>query len=77
MGAEIFHTLKGLLAADGHNTAVGDEGGFAPNLESHAQAFEYIMKAIEAAGYRPGADVALAIDAAASEFYKTQVRSGR
>ncbi|WP_319777962.1 phosphopyruvate hydratase [Maridesulfovibrio sp.] len=70
MGAEIFHTLKGLLAADGHNTAVGDEGGFAPNLESHAQAFEYIMKAIEAAGYRPGADVALAIDAAASEFYK-------
>ncbi len=70
MGAEIFHTLKGILAADGHNTAVGDEGGFAPNLESHAQAFEYIMKAIEKAGYRPGADVALAIDAAASEFYK-------
>ncbi len=70
MGSEIFHTLKSLLAADGHNTAVGDEGGFAPNLGSHAEAFEYIMKAIEAAGYIPGQDIALAIDAAASEFYK-------
>lgn len=70
MGSEIFHTLKSLLAADGHNTAVGDEGGFAPNLGSHAEAFEYIMKAIDAAGYIPGQDVALAIDAAASEFYK-------
>jgi enolase len=70
MGAETFHTLKGLLAADGHVTSVGDEGGFAPNLKSHEEAFQYILKAIEAAGYRPGADIALAIDAAASEFYK-------
>lgn len=70
MGAETFHALKGILAEDGLNTAVGDEGGFAPDLESHAQAFEYIIKAIEKAGYRPGADIALAIDAAASEFYK-------
>jgi enolase len=70
MGAEIFHSLKTLLANDGHITAVGDEGGFAPNLKSHDEAFAYIMKAIEAAGYTPGDDVALAIDAAASEFYK-------
>ncbi|KAB1441893.1 phosphopyruvate hydratase [Pseudodesulfovibrio senegalensis] len=70
MGAETFHTLKGLLAADGHVTSVGDEGGFAPNLKSHEEAFQYIIKAIETAGYRPGADIALAIDAAASEFYK-------
>ncbi|SMF36311.1 phosphopyruvate hydratase [Desulfovibrio gilichinskyi] len=70
MGSETFHALKKILAADGHNTAVGDEGGFAPNLNSHAEAFEYIIKAIEQAGYRPGHDIALAIDAAASEFYK-------
>ena len=70
MGAETFHALKKLLATDGHVTSVGDEGGFAPNLESHDKAFEYIMKAIEAAGYVPGKDIALAIDAAASEFYK-------
>jgi enolase len=70
MGSETFHSLKSILAADGHNTAVGDEGGFAPNLSSHAEAFEYIIKAIEAAGYTPGKDIALAIDAAASEFYK-------
>lgn len=70
MGSETFHSLKSLLAADGHNTAVGDEGGFAPNLKSHSEAFEYIIKAIEAAGYVPGKDIALAIDAAASEFYK-------
>ncbi|GAB7024569.1 phosphopyruvate hydratase [Salidesulfovibrio brasiliensis] len=70
MGAETFHALKKLLAADGHVTSVGDEGGFAPNLKSHEEAFQYIMKAIESAGYEPGADIALAIDAAASEFYK-------
>ena len=70
MGAEIFHTLKVILAADGHVTSVGDEGGFAPNLESHDQAFSYIIKAIEESGYNPGTEVALAIDAAASEFYK-------
>ncbi|MFW5722924.1 MAG: phosphopyruvate hydratase [Desulfohalobiaceae bacterium] len=69
MGAETFHTLKSILAKDGHITSVGDEGGFAPNLESHRQAFEYIMRAIEKAGYRPGQDIALAIDSAANEFY--------
>ena len=69
MGSETFHALKKLLAADGHVTSVGDEGGFAPNLKSHDEAFEYIIKAIEAAGYKPGPEIALAIDAAASEFY--------
>ncbi len=69
MGAETFHTLRGLLAADGHVTSVGDEGGFAPNLKSHDEAFGYIMKAIEAAGYTPGVDIALGIDAAATEFF--------
>ncbi len=70
MGTEIFHTLHALLTADGHITSVGDEGGFAPNLQSHDEAFSYIMRAIEEAGYIPGVDVGLAIDAAASEFYK-------
>ena len=70
MGAEVFHTLKALLAADGHVTSVGDEGGFAPNLKNHDQAFTYIIRAIEESGYNPGTEIALAIDAAASEFYK-------
>ena len=70
MGAETFHHLKKILAKDGLTTAVGDEGGFAPNLKSNRQAFEYIMRAIDAAGYVPGTQIALAIDAAASEFYK-------
>jgi len=70
MGAETFHTLKMLLAKDGHVTSVGDEGGFAPNLKDHDQAFKYIVKAIEESGYRPGDEISLAIDAAASEFYK-------
>ena len=70
MGAEVFHTLKALLAADGHVTSVGDEGGFAPNLKNHDEAFAYIIKAIEEAGYNPGTEIALAIDAAATEFYK-------
>ena len=69
MGAETFHTLKTLLAQDGHITSVGDEGGFAPNLKSHEQAFEYLVAAIQKAGYEPGRDMWLAIDAAASEFY--------
>jgi enolase len=69
-GAEIFHALKKLLDKKGHSTAVGDEGGFAPNLGSHAEALEVIMQAIEAAGYVPGQDVLLALDCAASEFYK-------
>ncbi|SDN84829.1 enolase [Desulfonauticus submarinus] len=70
MGSEVFHTLKKILAQDGHSTAVGDEGGFAPNLKSNREAFEYIIKAIEEAGYQPGSEIALAIDAAASEFFK-------
>ena len=69
-GAEIFHALKKLLDKKGHSTAVGDEGGFAPNLGSHAEALEIIMKAIEKAGYIAGQDVLLALDCAASEFYK-------
>ena len=69
-GAEIFHALKKLLDKKGHSTAVGDEGGFAPNLGSHAEALEIIMQAIETAGYVPGQDVLLALDCAASEFYK-------
>lgn len=70
MGVETFHALKKLLQKDGHITAVGDEGGFAPNFESHRQALEYIERAIEAAGYRSGEDIMLALDVAASEFYK-------
>ncbi len=69
-GAEIFHALKKLLDKKGFSTAVGDEGGFAPNLGSHAEALEVIMQAIENAGYVPGKDVLLALDCAASEFYK-------
>ena len=68
-GAEIFHALKAKLKADGHNTNVGDEGGFAPNLDGSKLALDYIMSAIEAAGYKPGVDVFLAMDVAATEFY--------
>ena len=70
MGSEVFHTLKALLARVGHVTSVGDEGGFAPNLKSHDDAFRYLVAAIEEAGYIPGSEIALAIDAASSEFYK-------
>jgi enolase len=69
-GAEIFHALKKALADAGHNTNVGDEGGFAPNLASADAALQFVMRAIEAAGYRPGEDVVLALDPAASEFYR-------
>ena len=69
-GAEIFHTLKKALHAKGLATAVGDEGGFAPNLASTTDALDFIMKAIEAAGYMPGHDVMLALDCAATEFFK-------
>ena len=69
-GSEIFHTLKKNLKAAGHNTNVGDEGGFAPNLKSAEEALSFIVKSIEDAGYKPGEDVVLAIDAASSEFYK-------
>jgi enolase len=70
VGAEVFHTLKKELKAAGHNTNVGDEGGFAPNLASADAALAFIMKAIEKAGYTPGEDVALALDAASTEFFK-------
>jgi len=69
MGAEIFHHLKIILKNEGHQVAVGDEGGFAPNLASNEEALKYIITAIESAGYVPGKDVGLALDAAASEFY--------
>jgi enolase len=69
-GAEIFQTLKKILDEDGHSTAVGDEGGFAPNLKSNRSALEFVMKAIEKAGYRPGEDVQLALDVAATELFK-------
>ena len=69
-GAEVFHALKKLLDKKGFPTAVGDEGGFAPNLGSHAEAIQLIMQAIENAGYTPGKDVLIALDCAASEFYK-------
>ncbi len=69
-GAEVFHHLKKVLSAKGYATAVGDEGGFAPNLASNREAVELILTAIEKAGYRPGEDISLALDAASSEFYK-------
>ena len=72
MGAEIFHTLKSVLKAKGLNTAVGDEGGFAPNLGSNEEALQTIVEAIEKAGYKPGEEVMLAMDAASSEFYNRE-----
>lgn len=70
MGSEVFHALKKGLSDAGHDTNVGDEGGFAPGLSSTQDAMDFIMKSIEAAGYRPGEDIFLAMDCAASEFYK-------
>src|SRR3546814_5584229 len=69
-GSEIFHALNKRLAADGHNTNVGDEGGFAPDMKSADEALGAIMKAIEAAGYKPGEDVMIALDPASTEFFK-------
>jgi len=69
MGAETFHQLKASLQSGGHNVAVGDEGGFAPDLDSNEEAIRYIVLAIEKAGYKPGSDIALALDAAANEFF--------
>jgi len=69
MGAEVFHALKAALKAAGHNTAVGDEGGFAPNLASTRQALDFVLAAIGAAGFKPGADIYLALDVAATELY--------
>jgi len=73
IGAEIFHTLRKTLAAAGHATNVGDEGGFAPNLASAPEALDFVMRAIEQAGYRPGDNVCIALDPAASEFFKDGV----
>ncbi len=70
MGSEVFHTLKKELSAAGHNTGIGDEGGFAPNLGSTREALDFIMTSIEKAGYKPGEDIYLALDCAATEYYK-------
>src|SRR5580765_5063319 len=68
--AEVFHTLKGALKKAGHNTNVGDEGGFAPNLPSAEAGLDFVMKAVEQAGYQPGQDIYLALDCASTEFFK-------
>ena len=70
VGAEVFHTLKKVLKEKGYNTNVGDEGGFAPDLQSNEEGFKVIIEAIEKAGYKPGIDIAIGIDVAASEFYE-------
>jgi enolase len=72
MGAEVFHNLAKVLKSKGYNTAVGDEGGFAPNLKSNAEALEVIAEAVAAAGYKLGTDITLAMDCAASEFYDAE-----
>ena len=72
MGVEVFHNLKSVLKAANHSTNVGDEGGFAPNLKSNQEAIEIVLRAIEKAGYRPGEDIVIAMDAAASEFYNEE-----
>ncbi len=70
MGSEVFHVLKKELSAQGHNTNVGDEGGFAPGLSSAPEALDFIMKSIEKAGYKPGDDIYLGLDCASTEFFK-------
>ncbi len=70
MGSEVFHTLKKELSAAGYNTGIGDEGGFAPNISSSRDALDFILKAIEKAGYKPGEDIYLALDCAATEYYE-------
>jgi enolase len=72
MGTEIFHHLKAVLKKQGHSTNVGDEGGFAPNLKSNEEAIQVVLQAIEAAGYKPGVDIFIALDAASSEFYNSE-----
>jgi len=69
-GVEVFHTLKGVLKKRGYNTAVGDEGGFAPSVKSNVEAIEVVLEAIQQAGYKPGEDIAIALDPAASEFFQ-------
>lgn len=75
MGSVIFHTLKTLLKKDGYNTAVGDEGGYAPKLPSNSKALEYVVDAIKKAGFKPGKDVMLALDVASSEFYDPKTKT--
>jgi len=75
MGASVFHTLKKVLHDKGMSTNVGDEGGFAPNLKSNEEAIEVVLKAIEQAGYKPGKDIAIALDPAASEFYDAKTKT--
>ena len=72
MGAEVFHTLKGVLKKRGYSTSVGDEGGFAPNLKSNEEALDVVIEAIQQAGYKPGEQIGIALDPAASEFYDKQ-----
>lgn len=72
MGVEVFHHLKTVLKSKGYSTNVGDEGGFAPNIKSNEEAIEIVLKSIESAGYRPGIDIMIALDAAASEFYNEE-----
>ena len=74
MGAETFHTLKSLLQERGESTAVGDEGGFAPNLKNNEEPFEILVEAIQRAGYKPGQDISIAFDCAASEFYNKDTK---
>src|SRR5215472_11696978 len=69
-GVEVFHTLKGVLKKRGYNTAVGDEGGFAPSVKSNVEAIEVVLEAIQQAGYKPGEEIAIALDPAASEFFQ-------
>lgn len=75
MGSEVFHTLKKVLHEKGFSTNVGDEGGFAPNIKSNEEAIEIVLKAIEKAGFKPGVDIFIAMDAASSEFYDAKTKS--
>ena len=74
MGVEVFHTLKKVLKSQGYSTNVGDEGGFAPNIKSNEEAIQIVIQAIEKAGYRPGEDIWIAMDAASSEFYDAEAK---
>ncbi len=74
MGVEVFHTLKGVLKKKGYSTAVGDEGGFAPNCKSNVEALEVVMEAITLAGFKPGKEISIALDPAASEFYDSKIK---
>ena len=74
MGVEVFHTLKGVLKKKGYSTAVGDEGGFAPNCKSNVEALEVVLEAIALAGFKPGKEISIALDPAASEFYDSKIK---